>query len=251
MRFFPLRRTLPQNKTSPKNVKYFQIRPKVKRILIIEDEPTLSDAYLFILNGLHEQNKIDAFVPYVCNSYEQALNRIRKMALASEVPTICILDYRLKKSKHDKKNGLELGIMIRDHFPECKIVFITSITDKFLFHSIIQTLNPSAFLVKSDIDHKRTAEDFLSVLEGKLVYSKAINDFVRNNPYSNNKLDMKDVQMVRLLRKRFSIPQIASQMDMSVSGIEYRKRKLAERLGAPSPNINDIIAAFENQMGEP
>ena len=84
-----------------------------------------------------------------------------------------------------------------------------------------------------------------------MVYSKAINDFVRNNPYSNNKLDMKDVQMVRLLRKRFSIPQIASQMDMSVSGIEYRKRKLAERLGAPSPNINDIIAAFENQMGEP
>ncbi|MEM1260340.1 MAG: hypothetical protein AAF575_00200 [Bacteroidota bacterium] len=223
----------------------------MKRILIIEDEPTLSDAYLFILNRLHKQNKIDAFVPYVCNSYERALDTIRRMALASEVPMACILDYRLKESKHNKKNGLELGMMIRDHFPACKILFITSITDKYLFHSIIQTLNPSAFLVKSDIDQKRTAEDILSVLEGKLVYSKAINDFVRNNPYSNNKLDMKDVQMVRLLRKRFSVPQIASQMDMSVSGVEYRKRRLAEKLGAPSPNINDIIATFENEMGEP
>ncbi|MEM8508796.1 MAG: hypothetical protein AAF717_13245 [Bacteroidota bacterium] len=203
----------------------------MKRILIIEDEPTLSDAYVFILNGLLEKNKIDAFKAYVCNDFQKAIKTIKEMAGSSEIPELCILDYRLKITGSDDENGLDLGIMVREHFPSCKIMLITSIADKYLYHTIIEILKPAAFLIKSEIDYRKTGEDILSVLEGKLIYSKTIYDFVKDDPYIQHSLDNLDMKLLKLLSERMSLAKIASKLELSVSGVEYRKRKLSENSG--------------------
>ena len=220
----------------------------MNRILIVEDEPLITEAYLFILKDLQKKNKIPAFLSRVCYSYDEGEATILKMAQKNEVPVACILDFRLNPRNCEERNGLELGKMIRNYFPNCKIILITSIADKYIYHTIIESLNPSAFLIKNEVNYKKTGEDILSVLEGRLVYSKSVNDFVRNNPYSKYQLDGKDVQIVQLLRKRLSIREIADCLTMSVSGIEYKKRRLAEKLGIKSSDINAILKVFEERL---
>ncbi|BFP42465.1 hypothetical protein FGF1_33100 [Flavobacteriaceae bacterium GF1] len=223
----------------------------MNRILIIEDEPTLSDAYVFILKELFNKNKIDTFKTYICNEYQKAIETVKKMIGTIEKPNLCILDYRLKTTNSDDANGLELGIMVRKYFPSCKIMLITSIADKYLYHTIIERLKPSGFLIKSEIDQKIIGEDIISILEGKLIYSKTVNDFMKNNPYIEYGLDNLDIRLIRLLSERMSLPKVASRLGLSVSGVEYRKRKLSIKLGADSPSINDLLRAFKEEFGLP
>ncbi|UII77763.1 hypothetical protein LV716_08340 [Flagellimonas sp. HMM57] len=221
----------------------------MNQILIVEDEPTLSDAYSRILGELFHNNRIDPFDIHICNSLVIAHNTIDVFLKSGKNPTLCILDYRLEKmSDEDNENGMGIGMILRKHFPDCKIMLITSIADKYLYQTIIDQIKPSGFLIKSEINYRSIGDDICSVLEGKLVYSKTINDFIKNSPYSKYGLDYTDLKLIHLMSKRYTFSEIALKMGISISGVEYRKRSIAKKLGAVSSTTKDLLKLFKQEL---
>ena len=210
----------------------------MKRILIVEDEPTLCDAYLLMLNELQRKNKISVFKAFVHNTYQSAIVGINDMVNDRKVPDLCILDHRLNSVGSDKENGLELGIHLREQFPDCKIMFITSTAENFLFQIIIERIKPSAFLIKSDIDYLRTGEDIVSVLDGNLVYSKTVNHFTRNNQFSKFGMDSLELK----------VPE--EELEDHLSKFRVKSYKDRQSKTNKAPKEQQQISASVNELKE-
>ncbi|MEM6813281.1 MAG: hypothetical protein AAF600_02695 [Bacteroidota bacterium] len=218
-------------------------------IFIVEDEPTLSDAYQFILNGLYNQKKIGPFKSIVFHNYIDTVQAIDDFFKSGKTVDLCILDFRLAQSIiKENENGLTLGLILQKYFPKCKIILITSITEKYIFHTIINELRPSGFFIKSETSFDSLEKDISAVLDGKMVYSNTINEFIKKGTSKDTGLDGKDLKVLHLLSKNKSLLEIARIMNLSLSGIEYRKRRIAQKIGAPTSNVQDILTIAKQEL---
>ena len=147
-------------------------------ILIVEDEPLLGRAYENILKEIQSEAQGDPFKITTCKSYPSAIAFLAYCEEHLKTIDVCLLDYRLDIKNDTDSNGLIIGQRIRTSHPNCKIVVITSIGDHYLWHQILEDLNPSGFLIKSDTEYEILKKNLILLLSGSRVYSKKINDFI-------------------------------------------------------------------------
>ena len=220
----------------------------MNRILLVEDEPTLCDAYRFILQTLQEKKSIPKSEIVSCNSFKDAVNTIDVNLKADKHFDFCILDFRISnKGKTNTENGLEIGKLMRRFFPDCKVLIITSISRKYIWQQIIDEIKPCGFLLKNESDFASISKDIGTIWEGKMVYSNTIRSMVQKGVCPEADLDIKDLKIIHLMSKGFPLPKIAQEVHLSISGLEYRKRKIAEKLGATSSNIQDLLDLATNE----
>ncbi|UOY06041.1 response regulator [Muricauda sp. SCSIO 64092] len=218
-------------------------------ILIVEDEPLLCYAYRNILKDLEKEEDIGPFHILECNTYDSTLNLLDKKFQKNKGLDLCLLDYRLGSKNNDNENGLTIGFKIRQVYPKCKIVVITSISDNYLFNSIFENLNPSSFLIKTDLDYAGIKKKLQLILNGSRVYSQEVNDFLmRRDKLLINKIDKRDLKIIRLMDQGLSLPEIGKKIGLSLSGIENRKRIIAERIGAPSPSKKELLKFAKEEL---
>ena len=220
----------------------------MNHILLVEDEPTLCDAYRFILQGLQEKKSLPKSKIVSCNSYKNSIATIDNILKSKKQLHFCILDYRISNNGNsDSENGLEIGKLVRRIFPNCKIMVITSISKKYILHQIFEEIRPCGFLLKNESDFSSISEDICNVWKGKTVYSASISNIVQKGIGCDVDLDTKDLKIIHLMSKGIPLPKIAQKVHLSISGLEYRKRKLAEKLGASSSNIQDLLNLATNE----
>lgn len=120
-----------------------------KRILIVEDEPLISDDLEIIISNLGYEvaDKVD--------SLDSAIAALRKLKI-----DLALLDVQLK----GEKNGIDIAKHINQHY-HIPFVFITSFyDDDTLFH--IRATDPSGYIVKPFKDADLKAN--LSLAFGKM-----------------------------------------------------------------------------------
>lgn len=218
-------------------------------ILILEDEPLLCGVYQNIFEALSKEGKIPPCRTNIAISAKDALFHISQSKKNKKAIDFCILDYRIASSNDVKKvTGLFIGLKIKELFPNCKVLMITSISDGYIIHSILEELNPDGFLIKSDIDLNNLKRDVVAILNGQMVYSKKVRDFMRKSSKIFKAIDSRDMKMIQLMDKGLTLPEIGSRLGLSISGIEYRKRRIAQNLGSSSSNIQDLLDYVRNEL---
>jgi len=220
----------------------------MQRILVVEDESLLCSVYKNIFEKLFREGKIPTYKIHVAVDYEEAVFHIDQNKQSGTTLDFCLLDYRLAGTKVEYGNGLTLGLKIKELFPACKIVMITSISDSYLLHSLLEELNPNGILIKSDLDLMGLEKDIISIIRGKIVYSKKVARFIRKKSSVSKHLDERDLKMIHLMDQGFSLPEIGRRLGLSTSGIEYRKRRIAQKLGSSSSNIKDLLQYLRNEL---
>ncbi len=221
----------------------------MKKALIVEDERLLCAVYQYILENLGKEGKVPPLTITTCHTYKEALRLIDHFTSSGKTLDFCLLDYQLGATEDRKEeNGLSVGLEINKVFPECKILVITAEVNNYLFRSILERLKPVGFLIKSDISLKSIQRDFCAVLEGHMVYSKKVMDFIKQSSAKKTALDDRDLKLIHLMDQGYTLPEIGNKIGLSLSGIEYRKRKIANEIGANSSSIPDILNIVKNEL---
>ncbi len=219
-------------------------------ILIVEDEPFLSDAYKLVFKSISEENSIYNFKIKVANTFEDGKSIIEGNSNKdSLVNLIVLIDLRIVSTNPSvKKSGKELAREIRRLYLNAKIIIITSSTQKYRFYTIFKNINPEGFLIKSEIDFEVTKKAILSVLEGQSFFTKSISDFLRKNASMALPIDEFDRKLLHLLSEGLNIEELSTQLNLSVSGIEWRQRKLSKLFNLENVRINTLLHRA-NELG--
>ena len=123
-------------------------------------------------------------------------------------------------------NGIDLGLKIRNKF-KSKILVLTYLENTGKIHSIIESIKPEGFLIKSEITGKSLYQSVDNIINNKNYYSKSIRN-IRNSfdVQGNNNLDLCDIKIIELLSKGEKMKDIPKYIPLSLATVERRKKRI-------------------------
>lgn len=207
--------------------------------LIVEDHQINIDSYKRALEIVKEKGKNMNFKVFEANNCDDAMNIVSGYSKGFD---LVVLDISLPSSvKFDIPNGEVLGQIIKKKSPNCKLLVCTSYNDNFRLNNILYSLNPEAFLVKSDIDFNDLVSSIEKIVSGGTYYSKTILNFMRKRLNSNLILDELDVKILYEISNGSRMKELTDLIPLSKATIEKRKKLLKESFGVKNDSDRDLI----------
>ncbi|MGW9686510.1 MULTISPECIES: response regulator [unclassified Flagellimonas] len=218
---------------------------KTLRILAIDDHEMTMLGYKFIL----ERIVFDGYSIIVdtANTFELGKRMIEE-SVDSFKYDILFLDVQMYPPNEDQPHsGEELGILARQLVPETKIVFMSSFGDNFRINSILTSVDPDGYLVKTDIDPKTLEEAVKVVTLNPPYYSSKALAAIRKKLSNDINLDEKDKKILYHLSIGTKNKDLEKFIRLSPSSIENRKRHLKSLFGTENENDLALILAAKNR----
>lgn len=209
----------------------------MKQLLIIEDCPFTYQGYVTILNQSHLFNA--SFKITHANTCDSAIACIEKSDY-----NIIFLDIQLPVSKNEKfVSGEDLGLLIRSTQLNTKIIIITNISDTTRIMSIVNEIQPDAFIIKAKSDTNDLIKSIKCVLNDKTYHCDSVSKLIESSQ-NDNIIDDYDRQILYHLANGVKTKDLYKLIPLSHRAIEVRKAKLRVLLNIKnSKNFNLIRAA--------
>lgn len=218
---------------------------KTLRILAIDDHEMTMLGYKFILENITFDG-YDIIVD-TATTYE-AGKKLIEDSVNSFKYDILLLDVQLFAPNEEQPHtGEDLGILARKLVPETKIAFMSSFSDNYRINSILKTVDPDGYLVKTDIDPKTLADAIKTIVLNPPYYSSKALSAIRKKMANDLELDEKDKQILFLLAKGTKTKDLEKHVRLSPSSIENRKRHLKSLFGTENENDMALIIAAKNR----
>ncbi|SCY66586.1 transcriptional regulator [Flavobacterium caeni] len=210
----------------------------VVKILMIDDHPGMIEGYKAMLALNKQQHSIEITEAYHC---EQAYHLITDPNHATFFDLV-FLDYSIPPYPEQKiYNGEDLGVLIRKHMPETKIIMLTAHFDTIRLYNVVKKIQPNGLLVKSDYRPPQLIEAFEKVLDGEIYYTPLVTQKIKQPLFAQGLLDSLDREIIVLLAEGFQIKSIASKMNVSEDTIKKRKSKIKDLLNIEKGGDEDIL----------
>jgi DNA-binding NarL/FixJ family response regulator len=217
----------------------FPIGKTLQKILIVDDHPLSCKGYELILKNGVEEGKLPLFSIKTTNSLQGAYRYLIEEKLSFD---IIFLDIRMAPFPEEKMfSGEDLGKIVRNGFPKTRLVVVTSIVDNHRISTIIHSLNPKGFLIKSEISEPVLIESIQQILHGVPFYSPTVLKLIRSQYLSTIKLDMEEKEFLHLMSIGTPSKDIPKHLPWSMSKVEKRKRILREKLQVEYPGVLALV----------
>lgn len=205
---------------------------------MIDDHPTQLDGYKAILQynamgiDINVTNAIDTK-----SAYEIISNPDNSSAFDA-----ILLDIGMPKYEEKNINsGKDLGLLIKKHLPQSKIIIITSYFEGLILYELLQSIEPKGLLVKSDIDGDDLLNAFKKVYLGETYYSETVRKAKNIITSNSNFLDSTNRKIILLLAQGVKTKDLTNHIDLSISAIEKRKIAIKEYFGIEKASQDDIL----------
>lgn len=201
--------------------------------------------YKFILENIDFEG-YDIIVD-TANTYEGGKKLIED-SVNSFKYDILLLDVQLfAPNENQPHSGEDLGILARKLVPESKIAFMSSFSDNFRINSILKSVDPDGYLVKTDIDPKTLEDAVKTIILNPPYYSSKALSAIRKKMANDIELDEKDKQILYHLSMGTKNKDLEKHIRLSPSSIENRKRHLKTLFGTENENDMALIIAAKNR----
>ena len=218
---------------------------KTLRILAVDDHEMTMLGYKFILERIVFDNH--NILVDTATSYEAGKQRIEDSAQSFPYDII-LLDVQLfPPNESQPVNGEDLGKLARRLVPDSKIVFMSSFSDNYRINSILHSVNPEGYMVKTDIDPLTLEEAIRTVTRGNPYYSVKALNAIRRKMSNSIDLDEKDRKILYHLSVGTRTKDLEQYVDLSPSAIENRKRSLKTKFETENQNDMALILAAKNR----
>ncbi len=201
--------------------------------------------YKFIL----EDTEFDGFKVQMdtAKTYEDSVKRIEDAARG--IPyDILLLDIQLSNpTEGPARTGEDLGIYARKVSPDSKIVFMSSFSDNYRINSIMQTVDPEGYMVKTEIDQKSLQAMVNTVLNSPPYYTQKALVAIRKKMAQDISLDENDKKILYHLSIGTKTKDMVKYISLSLPGIENRKRQLKSLFGVEKQNDQALITASRDK----
>ena len=128
--------------------------------------------------------------------------------------------------KKNIKSGEDLALLIKNKFPNCKIVILTSHAEAFILDAIQKNIAPNGLLVKSDF----TADEFLLAFEkiynNHFYTSRTVVENIAELHEKSAFLDENNRKLITLLAEGVKTKNLPQRMNLSISAIDKRKAQI-------------------------
>ncbi|MGB5386881.1 MAG: histidine kinase [Eudoraea sp.] len=219
---------------------------KTIRILAVDDHEMTTMGYKFIL----EDSEFENFKVFVdtAKSYVGAIEKIEN-SVNSFSYDILLLDIQLSQAiEGPAKTGEDIGIYARKVIPKTKIVFMSSFSDNYRINSILKTVDPEGYMVKTEIDQKSLQAMVLTVMNNPPYYTqKALAAIRRKMANDDIVLDEKDKKILHYLSVGTKTKDMVNHVSLSLPSIENRKRHLKAVFGVEKQNDQALITESRNR----
>jgi len=218
---------------------------KTLRILAIDDHEMTMLGYKFILERIVFDDH--SIIVDTANSFETGKQKIEE-SVNSFKYDIIFLDVQLFPPNEDQPhNGEDLGILARELVPESKIVFMSSFSDNYRINSILKSVDPDGYMVKTDIDPKSLEQAVKTVILQPPYYSSKALAAIRKKMANDIALDENDKKILYHLSVGTKTKDLENHIQLSSSSIENRKRHLKSLFGTEKENDLALILAAKNR----
>ena len=216
------------------------------RMLAVDDHEMTTLGYKFIL----EESDFDGYkvVMDTAKSYETAVEKIDQSVKA--IPfDIILLDIQLSQGiDGPAKTGEDIGIHARSVSPESKIVFMSSFSDNYRINSILNSVDPEGYMVKSEIDQMSLQAMVKTVLNSPPYYTqKALVAIRKKMANTDLNLDENDKKILYHLSIGTKTKDMVKYISLSLPGIENRKRHLKALFGVEKQNDQALVTESRNR----
>lgn len=195
--------------------------------VIIDDHPLLIEAYR---NSLQDVGLIHGewtFNILEANSCEGAMELFDNLAGSLQNIDLVFLDIKLPESTDGiHLSGEDIGMELRERFPEAKIIIATTFNNNYRIHSIFKSVNPEGFLIKGDISKDILIPAIVEVLLDPPYYSKSVLKSLRRSVSHDFLLDQYDRRLLYELSQGIKMKELPDILPLSIATIEKRKRQM-------------------------
>ncbi|MBG6063565.1 DNA-binding NarL/FixJ family response regulator [Flavobacterium sp. CG_9.1] len=209
-------------------------------ILIVDDHPMTVDSYINLLSDTDfQKNDLTFIKSYNC---EDAYNKINFQLKQNTKIDFALLDISLPPYKDfNINNGIDLAILIREKFANCKIVLLTMHSEPLIVDKIIKEIKPEGFISKSDINFELFPIICKKILEGDIFRSNTIIESQRELFKRNINWDIHDNQILTLISQGVKTVNLPNYIPLSMSAIEKRKANIKDQLLKGKGSDKDLI----------
>lgn len=208
------------------------------RILMIDDHPSQIEGYKVILSYNESNLQVETTPCYNCESAYGVITAARPAVPFDVIFLDCRLPSYIEKNI---QSGEDLAYLIKQHFPESKIVIITSYAQAFLLYDISRKINPAGILIKSDFKAEELLVAFDQILRGQIYYSETVSKSIRELLSKEFYLDTYNRQIIMLLAQSIKTKNLPEYITLSLSAIEKRKTQIKDYLCIEGGNDQDIV----------
>jgi len=216
---------------------------KPVKALIIDDHIAIIESYerAFTYLGSNENFVFELDSATNCDS---VILKIEQAAKAKTPYDLIVLDISLPPSKNGKiLSGEDLGKKIRELFNNAKIIVSTHHSNNYRINNIFSSINPEGFLIKSEAGFSDFVKAIKDVINGVPYYTKTVLELLRKNLVSDFFLDEKDRQLLYELSKGTKMRDLPTTINLSIGGIERRKRLLKQVFNTSKESDDYLIKA--------
>lgn len=209
-------------------------------ILIVDDHPMTADSYINLLseNDFHK-NKPNFIKSYDC---EDAYNKIFFCLKQKTNIDLALLDISLPPYKEfNINNGVDLALLIREKFANCKIVLLTMHSEPLTVDKILKKIKPEGFISKNDINFELFPIIYKKIIEGDIFLSNAIIESQRELFKNNINWDNHDNKILILISQGIKTVNLPDYIPLSMSTIEKRKANIKDQLLKGKGSDKDLI----------
>lgn len=209
--------------------------------LIIDDHPLIVEANKTALKQIAAKTKGRSFKIRTANSSDNAIKAINEFK-KSKLLDLVFLDIRLEPSSDGTIiSGEDLGLQIRQEFPDVKIIVITTFNDNTRLSSILKNVNPDSLMVKNDLTPKVLIKAIETVLDNDTYYCKTSSKLIRTLLTNDITLDAHDRRILYELSIGTKMNELPKMLPLSLGGVENRKRRLLDMFNLSSRDDKKLI----------
>lgn len=214
-------------------------------MLIVDDHPMTVDSYVNLLSDKEFQENPPTFIK--SHNCEDAYSKIMLHFKQNINIDFALLDINMPPFKKMNINsGIDLASLIREKFPNCKIVLLTMRSEPLTVDKIIKGIQPEGFIAKTDINFELFSIICKSIIEGTIYRSPTIIESQRELFKKNINWDNHDNQILILISEGVKTVNLPDYIPLSMSAIEKRKANIKDQLLKGKGSDKDLIEKAKN-----
>lgn len=218
---------------------------KKLKVLMIDDHPMIIEGYKNTLLGENQkeyQIRID-----IASNCDNAYERILKSSKANPYDMLFV-DIKLPPSSDGTiTSGEDLAKHAKQLLPKSKIIILTMHREDHRIHNILKNINPSGFLIKSDLTSSELLQAFNNIVSGTPYYSATVNNHFRKMMNNNFSLDEKNLKILYHLARGVKTKNLPNYVSLSLSAIEKRKNQIKEMFAIPKADDETLLEEARNR----
>ncbi|PJJ09116.1 DNA-binding NarL/FixJ family response regulator [Flavobacterium sp. 1] len=206
-------------------------------ILIGDNLPIIVDGYINLLSkNVFQENKPNFIKSHNC---EDAYNKIKRQVNIN----LALLDASLPAYKdYNLNNGVDLALLIKEKFTDCKIIIITMKSEPLTLDRIIKKIKPEGLFSKNDITSESFPSIFKKITDGSIYQSKRVIESQRELFKKNINWDIYDNEILVLISQGVKTINLPNYIPLSMSAIEKRKANIKDQLLEGKGSDKDLVS---------